>query len=1750
MGSILASGGSLTYPFMVGEVSQSLDEIEGLSQAEKDDIAAVGGAVMAALENLGIGKLLPKGTSNKIIGGIAKGLITEGTTEGMQELVLIGSEAVAGKQFGEGEILNRLKESAAAGAVVGGSFKGGLTTGAKVKSLFTSDGNLISEGDLSNLPEAEKFAAADVARLLDETAKENGLNLKDINPSSSKGSRQALENARGSTVQKINDLKDVLKKRLDKKNASSLEELLSVYSEAAAGIASGKKKVSETVSEKQIQAIQQLVGDTREGQQLVQELVKSNVITNLFKDGMKGGVSQFTDLFNPISHNGAVYDPKRYFNVLVSGFSGVTLGVPTTAAIYSSGRVVDFFTGRRSKIAKFVNSNKKALGLPAPEGTSLIEQKNKQKAAAKDRRAAIAQIATILDAPKAGFVENILLGTGLDRSGLETVLNNMASDFGSNPDFVAILDDIQKNLDGEGVEYLDNVSEIIPVIGAYAQAYSPELVTNTPDNPLLKRSFDSPNVQTDMPTMGGGGANTDTSPQFGTPQFTTQENYNRGIQANRQAAETLSQQAQNDPELDLKDKAVVASALDQLQFNLGSEPTINAQAIFEQAKENVNEDVAVKYIKPYVDRVVRQQRSNPVQAAPEAGVTPNVDTALEKLRKAQGDIKEATQDTNYDQALKIVNEERKASPSYLQRKLGIKRSEAVALIERLEAEGIVSAANHVGKRTINEEALNNAVNQDPDSKLSQTLDLQSLSPKKPQAPTLEASEIPTETRKAYKLMKVQPSRPNELLPLYAKDGEDGKGSPSGFQLNTWHKAEMQRPMIGGKLLAKRAGIHALNLPVFDQGKAKVKGEQRVWVEVEIPAISQDTQLESDNSPLINNNIREGIKNRLIGTKESYDYKTNPNASNDAGGWPIAGSMRALRIVPDNEIAQILRDNGLDHQIDNSFTDVNEAKAKELMGTPEAETDLLSQQSPILTDRAIGSENTISTRFPTQVASQEDPIKDRLIVDTESMKATPAAFEHNMDLVTEYVNFPTADVQNKDPDAIADTFKEHIISNLLFLHDQVPQEIRDRSKKWYDGARKITTKWSEKYNVPDTGIAGALAALSPQKDWYQNVSLAERVLDVMTGKMDTLWTETMNETAAKIFGKPHYAEDLVEIQGKTLKDVMDMNDDHLAAMWIRTFDEAHNDRRYRTVSSEGDFIGEPSGVAAWGSLSEIGKAVAVIRNPSYENVSLQMGARHKVRNFYNNIISPNNNKGDVTIDTHAVAAALLRALSGSSVEVVHNFGTSMPKAKQPEGYRAAKASGIMGSQGLYGLYADAYREAAAQRGIKPRELQSITWEAVRGLFPAKWKQKKNVESVNNVWSKYKNGDITLDQARKQILDLAGGIDDPTWYDRSNGTKDVETRDSSYEGELDRPSVAGDARGMDSGTRGGDTVLSQGILGELVGTPTQREFDFGRTLPTNQEFKSQTELANVPFEVGKKGGKFENGFKDYINLKRLADAYMIKLIAYNNHADMVKGSKNAGDSTRGLFNKKDRAAKYLMAGTEMPDGEGVGANSAFITAIHELAHGIASADPEGYAGGIGAGMRSDYRKPVKRFNYLNMRNDETYTGTFEDEIAKLLDIPDAQKQEVISEINLQDNVKYLFEGGGEIEVRDLQKSKDFVVKMSESLDNPVEQEAYLREMAPLIAQHQQYVRGVYEMSVEPIIYYLYNPKAFKKLAPKSAKLVQKFFKESSIIRFYNHPLALGAAVVLAMMMKQEQAEEEDQQRGILNPRQAMQAGALTI
>ena len=58
------------------------------------------------------------------------------------------------------------------------------------------------------------------------------------------------------------------------------------------------------------------------------------------------------------------------------------------------------------------------------------------------------------------------------------------------------------------------------------------------------------------------------------------------------------------------------------------------------------------------------------------------------------------EDALYDQAVQIALTDRKVSTSYIQRKLAIGYNKAARLVEQMEDEGIVSAANHVGKREI------------------------------------------------------------------------------------------------------------------------------------------------------------------------------------------------------------------------------------------------------------------------------------------------------------------------------------------------------------------------------------------------------------------------------------------------------------------------------------------------------------------------------------------------------------------------------------------------------------------------------------------------------------------------------------------------------------------------------------------------------------------------------------------------------------------------------------------------------------------------------------------------------------------------------------------------------------------------------------------------------------------------------------------------------------------------------------------
>lgn len=433
-------------------------------------------------------------------------------------------------------------------------------------------------------------------------------------------------------------------------------------------------------------------------------------------------------------------------------------------------------------------------------------------------------------------------------------------------------------------------------------------------------------------------------------------------------------------------------------------------------------------------------------------------------------------------------------------------------------------------------------------------------------------------------------------------------------------------------------------------------------------------------------------------------------------------------------------------------------------------------------------NIVSTRLPTAVKATEDPIQNRLIIDYAAAKSDPVAFSHNVGLIRQYPNFTS---KARTPDKQAEDFISHVKDNLLYLYDQVPEQTRQRSKLWYDGARNITDRFSSDYGIPDQAVSGVLAVLSPQKDWFMNVSLGQRVIDIARNQAGRRWDSAMDDTAARIWADPKYDPVLNLVRGKSYSELKTPGE---RALWLRTFDQAFNPREHQIVSPEGQFMGvrmTQSGkpyATGWGSLNEIGKAVAILEDPSLANISTMLGQQHKVRNFYNNIYAPGDPAGHVTIDTHAVAAGLLRPLSGNSREVLHNFGSGVVGEVGP------KNSSINGVQGTYGIFAEAYRRAAAERGVLPREMQSITWEAVRGLFPDTFKTAKNSQVVDDIWVKYRKGKLSLEEARNEVIRTAGGIQPPEWERAGlRGLASQEGRAAADAGELSGAGVPGGSAG---------------------------------------------------------------------------------------------------------------------------------------------------------------------------------------------------------------------------------------------------------------------------------------------------------------------------------------------------------------------
>ena len=441
---------------------------------------------------------------------------------------------------------------------------------------------------------------------------------------------------------------------------------------------------------------------------------------------------------------------------------------------------------------------------------------------------------------------------------------------------------------------------------------------------------------------------------------------------------------------------------------------------------------------------------------------------------------------------------------------------------------------------------------------------------------------------------------------------------------------------------------------------------------------------------------------------------------------------------------------------------------------------------------IGPQKRVDTRLPAEVVKDDTLKTGAMVSDGDSLMGNPNMYDNLVMMTDHYPGLKR--LYSDDVAEIRGNITNRMTDNIVSLYDMSDKlGIAKDSANWYAGANRIANGLASRFGISDTKAAGVLAVMSPQKDWFQNVGLGERIIKHHTELgPNAPWTPEMEAITVTVpasrrgKGKANNTawQDgkngaiLDAIKGKAwgqLETPMEK------ALWLRAYDEAHFGKNFREISPDGDILGydikkdgNPSAIAHQG-FGDIAKAVRILEGEgTLTSISPELGGNHKVRNFFNNILNPDSTN-DVTVDTHQIAAGLFRPLGSSAVEVHHGLNGANIKGNPARWSNEGKAE--TGMAGSYGLYFDATTDAASLRGTLPREMQSISWEQLRTLFPNNLKQDKDfVSQTEGIWRAVDSGTLSSMGAREAIIKLAqekgaGGV--PDWKNYKGPRRDIGT-----------------------------------------------------------------------------------------------------------------------------------------------------------------------------------------------------------------------------------------------------------------------------------------------------------------------------------------------------------------------------------------
>ncbi len=846
---------------------------------------------------------------------------------------------------------------------------------------------------------------------------------------------------------------------------------------------------------------------------------------------------------------------------------------------------------------------------------------------------------------------------------------------------------------------------------------------------------------------------------------------------------------------------------------------------------------------------------------------------------------------------------------------------------------------------------------------------------------------------------------------------------------------------------------------------------------------------------------------------------------------------------------------------------------------------------------------VSPSYPQGKKIQLDPLTQNLQIGLESIKANPEIVGKHAVALRQYM--PLDDTSSSDLDFLEQAI-EFVKGNLLSLYDSVSPEYRERAKLWYVGANKLAQQAAEQYNLPLESVAGVFAALSPQQDWYVNYDIGMRAIDIYFNQQDTVFDETLHKNFRTWINRKHksgkdkgkferdtkarknFNANADEMLGKPFKDLTRIQQ----AYYVRFFDEANfEERGHKVITPEGGFSGWASKqdgnkiTKKWNSFPPIEKALEMLQDPSKENLHVQLGNMHKVRSFYNNILDPFAAEGDVTIDTHAVAAGLLRPLAGSHKEVKDNFGSA----------GSSKVAGVFGS---YGVYAEAYRRAAAEAGVLPREMQSITWEAVRGLFPKTAKGKKQQAKFKTIWSDYKNGKISLSEARGKVYETAGNIRPAQWEnDRRNFGFNPSPRPETNASIVPRLSASrGDGRRSGSDATG---VLPQPTQEVNQGPilEDQQEIDYTDIMkfvkPTPKQIKDNLPEAEAIVDgvvnIGKKGTRFENGVSTIEDMLKIADLMDITVHMYDDAETYYKESDDIQKNTSGRHSDTGpQTSEIWVQGPEIQ-----GELEALTSLVHESMHSaekrpppeseeliasnITGASPsllraqyshrgagEGSASFRAGSLRQKLGEVVFAAQEYKNKNSGLSAAGYGDKLVhgnvydgRELNITYKQAAKIKREIEKLQVMEVSLPNRPELGSTTLRTTEDRMlmktIKRSFEQfgngdpDNITEndistyREMFGKQIKSALRPYRRYTREDAEFAVDPLILYFIDPKTMKKVAPETAKFIRDHFNPTKIpLKFHAHPMVAIMAILLAGYQGDE---DEEMEQGVLSPQPAL-------